>query len=303
MNDLDLSRVTPLRWQEMRRRVAALGDFLSLGDPAPSDREEAAQRIGLSIDQFNRLVRSWRIHSDPARLDGAGSLDRIRRTRGDGLEPEVQAIILRAIDEAGREAAPKDVYDRVVAACEDSGLDVPSNNMVWTRLMEARSKAGSLPEHDPEILVGRVWINLPIIDPSDEAKMVRPEVLLAVRLPERLIVAYQSDLKDGQPPILEDLPIPTQCALSIHADPRDTGDTSNFDRAGVVCDPRANTRLARLLGDSVGGLSLSFRLPRTSASRLLQNKLDRPLTAVDGDLAIRHAIDRHNKRLLQDGRG
>ena len=101
MNELDLSGVAPMRWQEVRRRVTAVREYLELAQPTVSDREAAAGKVGLSLDQFERLMRSWRIHSDPARLDGAGSLARARRNRSDGLPSEVQRIIQRAIEEAG----------------------------------------------------------------------------------------------------------------------------------------------------------------------------------------------------------
>lgn len=302
MNDLDLSGVAPMRWHEMRRRVAAVRNYLALERPSKSDHEDAARRIGLSIDQFDRLVRSWRIHSDPARLDGAGNLapTRTRRERSDGLPEDVRNIIRLAIAEVGHDAAAKTVYDTVKHLCEESGFDVPSNNLVWTRLMETRSVAGAPAASGPEIVVGRIWLQLPVSRSFDGGELRRPELLVAVQLPEKRIVGHSSDFLLGRPPVFEDLAIDPPPEVPVRVAPRDMGSIDVADRKAVRPDRRANTRLARILGTSIGGLSIAFRLPRTPATKLLTNKLDSELTMVDAELAIDHAIRRHNEQLIAD---
>mgnify|MGYP001163774965 CR=1 FL=1 len=297
MNELDLSGVAPMRWQEVRRRVTAVREYLELAQPTVSDREAAAGKVGLSLDQFERLIRSWRIHSDPARLDGAGSLARARRNRSDGLPSEVQRIIQRAIEEAGCQAAPAKIYDIVLAQCEKAGLEPPSNNLVWTRIMAARSEATGIEDDRVETLIGRIWLHLPIVEPATPCGARRPELLVAVRLPERTIDACATDVTNGRPPVFEDLDLGSIAVRPIRVAPRDVSDTRTLDIPRVEKDIGANARLARVLGNSIGGLDIAFRLPRKPAATLLKNKLDTVLSPADAALAIVHAIRRHNERV------
>lgn len=295
MNDLDLSGVPPMRWQEVRRRVSAVRDYLALTKPEPMDTERFAKQVGLSIDQFERLVRSWRLHSSPARLDGAGSLFRDRRSRSDGLDEEVQAVIAKAIKSAKIEASPKEVYERIVSECEDRGLAIPSNNLVWARLMEAKSQARPKLTGDAEVLVGRAWLQLPVTSSSGHDILTRPELLVAIQMPEQRIVAWRTDLETKRPPLFEDLDLSDALLPVIKVSPLDMRVPCQI--AGtIVHDKRANTRVTRILGDNIGGIGIALRLPRTSASRLLTNKLDRPLGPDDAQLAITHAIKRYNSR-------
>lgn len=295
MENLDLSGVAPVRWQEMRRRVAALRRFVAINEPSVAEHAAAAAEAGLGIDHFDRLARSWRIHQDPARLNGAGTLNRQKRSRCDGVGKEVQTIIARAIKRAGPEAAPKDVYDLVRAECAARNLRVPSNNRVWMKLMNEKAEAGPLPGGSPEILIGRVWADLPAIGKEGSSRLVRPELLLAVALPDRTIVEQCSDLKTGRPPVFEDLDLSSQKGIALRVAARDMRLPGFLDEGvHLEIDDSANARLARILGRSVANLQLVFRLPKTPADRLLKNALDRPLSPADAELAIDYAIARHN---------
>lgn len=296
MTHLDLSGVTPLRWQEVRRRVSALEGYLSLSRPSPSDRAIAANSVDLSLNRFDRLLASWRIHRDPARLEGAGQLCRTRRSRHDGLAKEVKAIMSRAIAVMGPEATLKEVYARVRGECEDQGLQPPARNHVWARLMDERSLAGPLRGCEPEILVGRAWAEIPVLLPRRSQTLTRPEMILAVSLPERTVMGHASDLLLGRPPRLEDLGLAGTGRSPLRVARRDMG-VPDAGVAGIEIDDGANARLARVLGRAIGEIDLSFRLPRTPADRLLGSKLDRPLDTDDARLAIEFAIDRHNKRV------
>lgn len=106
-----------------------------------------------------------------------------------------------------------------------------------------------------------------------------------------------TDLALGRPPRFEDLNMVGARRRPLRVARRDMGDPRAAIEDYVEIDDGANARLARVLGRSIGGVDLSFRLPRTPADRLLGNRLDRPLNPDDGGLAIEFAIDRHNKRV------
>lgn len=210
----------------------------------------------------------------------------------------MQCIIARVIEEAGAEAPTKEIYEKIASECTTKGLNTPSNNHVWAKLMDERSEAGSLPAGDPEILIGRVWAELPVISHETPERLERPELLLAVALPDRTIISHKSDLRLKRPPVLEDMDLFDHRSRKLCASPRDVRRPSVYRRnCDIDLDNSANARLARILGRSIGNLGLSFRLPRTSAVRLLKNRLDHPLSSDDGELAITFAIRRHNEHI------
>lgn len=55
MGELDLSGVDPLRWPEIRRRVAVLQSFAALDRPRAADRQAHAAQLGVGVAQFMRL--------------------------------------------------------------------------------------------------------------------------------------------------------------------------------------------------------------------------------------------------------
>jgi len=148
-----------------------------------------------------------------------------------------------------------------------------------------------------ETLIGRIWLHLPIVEPATPCGARRPELLVAVRLPERTIDACATDVTNGRPPVFEDLDLGSIAVRPIRVAPRDVSDTRTLDIPRVEKDIGANARLARVLGNSIGGLDIAFRLPRKPAATLLKNKLDTVLSPADAALAIVHAIRRHNERV------
>ncbi len=294
MDDITMNGVAPTRWNAMRKRVEVLQRFAAIDKPTAKDREDAAEQLGLSANQFKRLVRSWRLHKDPAALNGAGAPEQKRSHRSDGLDESVLAIIDAAIDLHGPSAQPSVISNTVWAECDRRSLTRPSNGTIWNSIREARRIAGPISDAGPEILVGRVWAELPVRKRRDKPEHVRPELLVALKLPEREIVAVATDLQSGGPPVLGDLRL-IETDRPIVITRHDAGvAVGNVPPDKMTYAEDANARFARVMGPAIGNIALAFRLPRSDAARLLTSVLDAPLSPQDADLAIRYAVDAHN---------
>lgn len=298
MDSVTMKGVAPTRWNEIRKRVGVLQRFSKIEKPSATHLQEAADELGLSANQFKRLMRSWRIHRDPTMLNGAGAPESKRAHRKDGLDKSVLGIIKAAISLHGAHEPLTVIAATVRAECERRMLKLPSNGAVWKAVQAARRTAGPVMGGDQEILIGRVWADLPVAVGRDDESLQRPELLMALQLPERRIIGWACDLRTKSPPLLSDIP-----DLATNGDPLtvtrlDIGFPEHFEMAmDVNISDDANARFARMIGPSVGNIALGFRLPRTNAARLLTNTLDAPLTPEDALLAIEYAVEAHNQHV------
>ena len=64
MEELDMSGVDPLRYAEMRRRIAVINEFVAIEHTPKAVREAFAARLGIGEKQFMRLVATWRALGD-----------------------------------------------------------------------------------------------------------------------------------------------------------------------------------------------------------------------------------------------
>ncbi|NCP23892.1 MAG: hypothetical protein GW854_07070 [Erythrobacter sp.] len=296
MEDITMRGVAPMRWKEMRKRVATLQRYGALGRPTAKDREDAADELGLSVNQFKRLVRSWRLHKKPALLNGAGAPEKTRSHRSDGLAQDVLDIIGNAIRLHGPSEVPAVITNTVWTECDRKSLDRPSNSTIWKAVGEARRFQRCVPGADQEIIIGRAWADLPIQNGDDTSTMFRPELLIALELPERRIIDWNSDLRLGRPPLLTDLGDlrPDDRPITITRD--DAGDPNKrTHHDDIVISDDANARFIRMIGPTIDTIGLTFRMPRIDASRLLTSQLDEPLDKEDAMTAIEYAVTAHNR--------
>lgn len=298
MEDITMHGVAPMRWNEMRKRVDVLQRFASIGKPAAEDREDAANELGLSVNQFKRLVRSWRLHKDPTALNGAGLPEQKRSHRSDGLDRNILGIINAAITLHGPSAQPTVISETAWSECDRRSLDRPSNGTIWNAIREARRTAGPIVGADREVIIGRAWADLPVRKSKPGTELIRPEILVALQIPERTIIGLASDLALGRPPLATDLDIPED-DRPISVTRHDAGMPARPENRNPIRDrfiyvDSANARFARMMGPSIGNITLAFRLPRTDAGRLLTSVLDTPLSPADAILAIGYAVKAHN---------
>ncbi len=297
MDDITMNGVAPLRWAAMRKRVDVLQRFAAIDKPTAKDRQDAAEQLELSANQFKRLVRSWRLHKNPAALNGAGAPEHKRAHRSDGLDNRVLGIITAAIDLHGPSDQPTVISNTVWSECDRRSLKRPSNGTIWNYIRKARRAAGPIDDAGREIIIGRAWAELPVWKTSDEAELIRPELLVALRMPEREIVGFATDLQLAGPPVLGDLDVSEQ-DRPIVVTQLDAGITEcNRPQDRLTFAEDANARFARMMGPAIGNIALTFRLPRSDASKLLTSVLDAPLSPQDAILAIQYAMNAHNKHV------
>ena len=302
-----MSGVDPMRRREIRRRVTVMRDFLSGEHRTAVDKAAAAGSLGLSADQFSRLVRSWRTHGQARLLAGAAADTRRGRRRTGGIADEVRTTVASVVADLGSDARNKAVRDAVVERCVGLGLRPPSNGTIWNMLMEARRREeppGTRPDGPgavDELIVGRLWFDLPVDVGS--GLIVRPEALTAVSSIGRRIAAIDLACGPQTSPLLDQLLDRLDrlagpqggrriVVTSFELDAID-GEPAGF-RHGLEIDEDAQGRLARLIGRGIGRLDVHYRMPRKPAIRHLAARHDSPLTPTEAEETIAAAIRDHN---------
>lgn len=195
MQNLDYSGVDPIRLSEAKRRVAVLEEYTQLLNPTGADTEEFASKLDLSTIQFNRLVKSWRDHRNPSLLvigkRGASNRDY-------GISRRVSEITYSCIAAAAADATLDEITIEIARQCEDESLCTPSRATVWNYMRKSKTTGNANPDRGPpRIAIERIWARVPIINmPTNYL----PTILVALLLPERIIVAHDVSIDREIPP-------------------------------------------------------------------------------------------------------
>ena len=186
--DVDLTGIDPVHWAETRERVAILRAWCANGRHPRSEALAAAERMGVTVSHFYRLVAAWKKHRDARRVSGHPT------RRGDTREPrsdptEAQAIMNRVINERGTEARFTDVLTEVRSVCARAGVAAPSSSLVHKMMMRARqAPASGMAWAVDDVALAVVNCLLPVI--ADGGTVDAPDLVLAVERPGGIIVGH-----------------------------------------------------------------------------------------------------------------
>lgn len=276
--DLDMSGVDPLRYAEMRRRIAVIREFVATERPPKAVRETFAARLGVGEKQFMRLVSTWRALGDQARaahLDGATGGKGGQRERRGGLSAEARAVVAEVITDIGSDASLAATLAEVRRLAAERAMRPPGRSSIWNLLMEARSQ-GAPSRQEPGIVTGVVFAKLPVVA---GVKTVYPEIVLAVRSPDGAILEYE--VTTGA----EDAGV-TSVLLRRSPCVRD-GD--------IVVEDEDGQRLGALLGRRIAGIGIIHHPSLASpAAALVRSRRDSPISPRDARRLIALAVEEHN---------
>lgn len=303
MSNFDLRGVDPLRHAEVKRRIKVIKDYLAVGRPTASQTAGHAAQLGIGIPQFYRLVRSWRLHQNPAQLAGAGARGRPRK-RKDGVAGTTRSIVNATIAEMGADARQSNIFRTIVERCAAAGVEPPSRGAVWTYVMDARSSAASLASGPTRLLVGRCWAKLPII--ADNGTTF-PEMAVCVLLPQRLVIGLNISC-EGRASAARALALALAALgeAAAHAEVViDAGDAAeaqdvHFARLGrnpPVSAHSTSQALSRALGRSIAKLGILHRRHTASVQRLLQTPKNQAVDCAEAKRQIQIAVAEHNAGL------
>ena len=181
----------------------------------------------------------------PKALNGAGMPERGRTHRKDGLDRAALDIIDAAIALHGPTEPQKVMSDTILAECDRRGIDPPSNGTIWNAVRLARRNTGPVVGADAEVIIGRVWADLPVRMADDPSHLVRPEMLVALKLPERLIIDWACDLTTGGPPSMKDLANLSAADRPVRITDTDAGTTAKTACLDRSCPPMTPMRSSR----------------------------------------------------------
>lgn len=300
MEGIDLSGIDPVRVPEARRRIEAIHTYTALKNPTTADAVRIGESIGLSRSRFVRLVAAWRLHRDAKLL----VMDR-RNDSGpaSSISPDVAGIMEAVIREADNGGTLRSIVERIKARCADVGLDAPAQPTVW-REMRKMQAVGNLPvSGPPRIVIGRMWFHLPV---EGQRPGTMPVALIAVMLPERLIVARRVSTDPDAPPEVEALVDDVAGCQEAGGEARPlligsddwAAAATRLDTLGLSdvrpCRRSLQIEVSKAFGGKLGQLRVAFRplAMRSDASPRIRQA--RPLTMTEAIEAIDAAIEANN---------
>lgn len=304
MIEPDFSGIDPLRVPEARRRIAALNEYLDLPNPTTADAKRISARIGLSRWQFQRLARVWREHRRPELLVVGR---RGTSARDYGIAPRAAEITREEIAKAGPDAELSTVAPEVERRCRAEGVMPLARPTIWKYIRKARS-TGAAAAGPPRIIIGRMWFHLPVtVLPDGAPGTDMPTLLVALALPERVILAHCISVDDRHPPSVGDLvtgllsgrsPDAPARPLLMDADDRRMAESALSDSgmAGIRPHYRSLQRqVSRAFGGKLGRLEALYQRgharPRTR--RVIQRQ-DERISPETAQAVIEEAIQASN---------
>jgi hypothetical protein len=300
MKEPDLSGVDPVRVPEARRRIAAIRSYMALPNPTTADAIRIGESVGLSRWRFVRLVRLWREHHDARRL----VMDR-RNNSGPTslLDPVAATIVSDVIREMGADAKLATVAERIEARCAAAGVKAPVRPTIWHHMRKMRAASAAPASGPPRIVIGRMWFPLRVEGlPIDAMSMA----LIAVMLPERIIVAHRVSVGMETPASVTDLVgdiADRQVAegngrpLLIEAGDRHAAADQLYLMGLAQMRPHRRSlqiEISKAFGGRLDQLKALYRPSRASAVKKPKTRQAQPLTKAEAIHAITTAIDANN---------
>lgn len=304
MSEPDFSGIDPLRVPEARRRVAALNEYLALAPASEEDVRRLAGSIGISRSSFFRLAQVWRLHRQPSLLvvgkRGATSRDY-------GIDPRATEIMNEVIVGTTPDAKLATTTAEIRRRCAAEGVNPPSKQTIYNHARKARA-ATPVVIGPPRIAVGRMWFHLPV---KGKPATSMPTLLVAVALPERVIVAHRISTDPDTPPSVNDLIDGVAALRTPGAEPRPILLAPDDRRVGAAALDRAGLNLTRSHSGSVqrelskafngqlGPLAAIYqRGMARPATKPVLSRQDEPLPASEIAGIIESAVDAHNAATL-----
>lgn len=295
MTDIDLSGVAPLRRAETRRRIEVIRKYLGIAKPSATDREAAANDLGIGTQQFMNLVRAWSLNGSATAIAKAGAnAGDSRPPRNRGLPPSSRAAAEEALRGLPVSASHKAAIAAVHAICELNGTRPPSDSMVsYLRLAVRRS--GAVATEEPGVVIGRATAALPMIGLGD---MTLPELVMAVSKADGSIISVAlirpgDPAPDGFAASARARDLARLGSVTIGAD--DETLAAAFPNAEIVSRFTASRLLARLIGRGIDRVRLTYGpLASTDPNRSLRAKADAPLDRREAIDTVIAALNAHN---------
>lgn len=202
--EIDVSKIDPLKWNEVRRRAAVVQEFLELDRPTAADRGRFGAMLELGSQQFTNLVKAWQLHGDArAFASGRGKTPgKASRSRIGGVDPKAREIARAVITELGVTTKLAVLTEAVTAHCEAAGVVPPAETTVWKLCMEAKeqiARAGQAIAPDT-VLVACAALKLPV-DLGSELGVVYPDVIVAVERRSCRVIEIAMDDPTAMPRI------------------------------------------------------------------------------------------------------
>ena len=289
-DNLDMTGVDPLRFAEVRRRVGAIREYLSLHEPTDDERATHAATLGLSVNQFMALVRAWREYGRASAISGAGAQKGTPRPTGAStLPPASKSVAMKVIASVDPGTSLVEIVRLTKERCESLGLKCPSRNTIWNLLRAFRSRHGTT--GGTGLIVSRCHLKMPV---HMDAGVTFPPIVLGVDMGTGEIV------EAGLGPH-HDIMVAMAAAMrarefteSILID-SELGPLPDYTTTSVS-PTKARSMTAAVLGRGFGSIDLIYRRSKAIApAAALRSGKDAPVDLADARRIVADEVARHNK--------
>lgn len=246
------------------------------------------------------MARIWRETGNASHLHGANApVEGRRPTRS--IDPAAEAAIDAAIDALGAQARFVDVRREVATRCGSQGLAAPGDSTVYDRLNRRRRTTPLVTGEPPTIAVVRCSPRIPV---THMGEIARPVALLAIALPEEVVLAAEIGVDGRREPDLGRLVRRLARLSRQDAPPRSiVAQQAVLDGAGAVAiegvtltrSPGAASIVSRVFGQRLGQLRITgvARSDRAFAQRAAA-RLNAAPPLVEATSLLLRAIEVHN---------
>lgn len=162
-------------------RAAVIREFMALDDRTTEIADSYAARIGVRRSQFYRLVQTFGETRDQL-TEVHGSIGQAR------LDKRVERKIEAVLDRLGPACRLSDVRLLVADACTRTGLRVPTDYALRTRML-SRKRSGE-GTSGPAVQIDQTGLGMAVIIGDQE---IIPTLTLAIHMPTGRILAHQLD--------------------------------------------------------------------------------------------------------------
>lgn len=184
-----LAFVAPERRHVVEHRLRILRKYDRLDRPTTQDSAAAAKEIGLTQAGFYRLLSAWRVHHDPATLQGVSGGRPDAAVLGSGDEDFIRRTFAEM--PAGRPLEHDAEEMRRAASLQGVALRGVGSLRRLLLVLRAERDAAAAP--GPRIVVDHVALEIPIAS-EDDGDPVMPVATVVADIRERRLLAVLLDL-------------------------------------------------------------------------------------------------------------
>lgn len=222
---------------------------------------------------------------------------RASRRQWRSISEQRERIMAETLDCLGPDVKLVQATEAIENAFSAEGLNSPSRQTIWRRLMAVRADRGSA-SGVGDVIVAKCLLELPTLV---DAETILPSLVLAADPVDGTILSWAIGFDQADMDAITDVLRTMDPATVVTAEDRLGLASADLPvQLRITTHGTARRTLARVIGKRLGQLGLRYAPGRKSADRLLTARSDQALSIGDAAVVIDEAIRKHNRRRAAD---